>query len=118
MFLTWTRTVDVVSTGPMTATTAPDTTAAPATATAGAHRFAGPRTGASLALVSMLTVQLGIAVAVGLIDDVGAAGAAWLRLAWAGVLLLVIVRPRRAQFSRSSFGAAVALGVATASVTL
>lgn len=92
--------------------------AAPALVAPASARFTGPRTGASLALVSMLTVQLGIAVAVELIDDVGAAGAAWLRLAWAGVLLLVVVRPRAAQFSRSSFRAAVALGVATASVTL
>jgi inner membrane transporter RhtA len=113
MYLTWTWTVVRVSTGAMTTLTTP---AAPATTTP--QRFSGPRTGASMALVSMLSVQLGIAVAVGLIDDVGAVGAAWLRLAWAGVLLLVLVRPRPSQFTRSSFGAAVALGIATAAVTL
>ena len=42
----------------------------------------------------MLCVQLGLAASVGLIDEVGPSGAAWLRLFWAGVLLLVIVRPR------------------------
>ena len=47
----------------------------------------------------MLCVQLGLAVSVGLIDRIGAEGAAWLRLVWAGVLLLVLVRPRPSQFS-------------------
>jgi inner membrane transporter RhtA len=71
-----------------------------------------------MAVVSMLCVQLGLAVSVGLIDEVGAAGAAWLRLAWAGVLLLVIVRPRPGQFRRETLLAGSALGVVTAGVTL
>jgi inner membrane transporter RhtA len=71
-----------------------------------------------MAVVSMLTVQLGIAAAVGLFDDVGPLGAAWLRLAWAGVILVVLVRPRPSRFTRSSFRASVALGVVTAGVTL
>lgn len=76
------------------------------------------RSGASMAVASMLCVQLGLAASVGLIDDVGAAGAAWLRLFWAGVLLLVVVRPRPALFDREAFWASVALGVVTAGVTL
>jgi inner membrane transporter RhtA len=76
------------------------------------------RTGASMAMASMLCVQLGLAASVGLIDDLGAAGAAWLRLAWAGVLLLVLVRPRYSSFSRESLRAGIALGVATAGVTM
>jgi len=67
---------------------------------------------------SMLSVQVGLAIAVTLIDRVGVEGAAWLRLAWAGVLMLVIVRPRAAAFTRSTFLACVALGVVTASVTM
>jgi inner membrane transporter RhtA len=55
---------------------------------------------------------------VGLIDQVGAAGAAWLRLFWAGVIFLVVVRPRRSAFSRTAFRAATALGVVTAGMTL
>jgi len=66
----------------------------------------------------MLCVQLGLAASVGLIDDVGAGGAAWLRLFWAGVLLLVLVRPRRSTFSPAALRAGTALGVATAGVTL
>jgi inner membrane transporter RhtA len=76
------------------------------------------RSGALMALGSMLCVQFGLAIAVTLIDDIGVEGAAWLRLAWAGILLLVIVRPRRVAFTRSSFLMAVALGVVTAAVTM
>jgi len=71
-----------------------------------------------MAVVSMLFVQLGLAASVGLIDQVGAGGAAWLRLFWAGVLLLVIVRPRPSAFSRETLRAGIALGVVTAGVTL
>lgn len=71
-----------------------------------------------MAVAAMLSVQLGVAVAVGLIDQIGAEGAAWLRLAWAGVLFLFFLRPRRAGFTRRSFAACVVLGVVTAGVTL
>jgi len=66
----------------------------------------------------MLCVQLGLAASIGLIDEIGAGGAAWLRLAWAGVLLLIVVRPRPSAFSGEAIKAGVALGVATASLTL
>ncbi|WP_326835552.1 EamA family transporter [Amycolatopsis rhabdoformis] len=76
------------------------------------------RTGASLAVAAMLCVQLGLALSVGLFDRVGPEGAAWLRLAWAGVLLLVLVRPRPSSFSRSALLACVGLGVVTAGMTM
>ena len=44
------------------------------------------RTGAGMALASMICVQLGLAASVGLFDDVGPEGAACLRLTWAGLL--------------------------------
>ncbi len=71
-----------------------------------------------MAVVSMLCVQVGLAASVGLIDQIGAGGAAWLRLFWAGVLMLVIVRPRLSAFSRETLAAGIALGVVTAGVTL
>ena len=77
-----------------------------------------PRSGAAMAVTSMLCVQLGLAASVALIDQVGADGAAWLRLFWAGVLMLVVVRPRRSTFSRETGRAGVALGVVTAAVTM
>ncbi|MCV7284314.1 EamA family transporter [Mycolicibacterium wolinskyi] len=76
------------------------------------------RSGALMAMGSMACVQIGLALAVSLIDDIGAEGAAWLRLVWAGILMLAIVRPRRTAFTRSTFGACVVLGVVTAGVTL
>jgi inner membrane transporter RhtA len=76
------------------------------------------RAGAGMALVSMFCVQVGIAASVGLFDDVGPDGAACLRLAFAGLILLAIVRPRPGAFSRSSLAAAIALGAVTATVTL
>ncbi len=71
-----------------------------------------------MAVVSMLCVQLGLAASVGLIDQVGAAGTAWLRLSWAGLILLVLVRPRPSAFSRETLRAGIALGLVTAGVTL
>ncbi|MEU8631809.1 EamA family transporter [Amycolatopsis sp. NPDC048633] len=76
------------------------------------------RTGASFAVAAMLCVQLGLAVSVGLFDRIGPEGAAWLRLAWAGVLLLVLVRPRPSSFRRATFLACCGLGVVTAGMTL
>ncbi|MGZ5399008.1 MAG: EamA family transporter [Nocardioides sp.] len=71
-----------------------------------------------MALASMTCVQLGLAVSIGLMDQLGATGVAWLRLTWAGVLLLVLVRPRPSAFTRSSLLACVALGVVTAGITM
>jgi inner membrane transporter RhtA len=76
------------------------------------------RSGASMAVGSMLCVQLGLAASVGLIDDIGASGAAWIRLFWAGILLLVLVRPRLSLYSREALWSGAALGVVTAGVTL
>jgi inner membrane transporter RhtA len=74
--------------------------------------------GTSMAVASMLCVQLGLAASVGLIDELGAEGAAWLRLAWAAVLLLVVVRPRPSDYTRRTFAACVALGLVTAGLTM
>ena len=76
------------------------------------------RVGALMAVASMLSVQLGLAVAVNLIDDLGAAGTTWLRLAWAGVIVLVLVRPRPSDFSPAAFRATVLLGVVTSGTAL
>ncbi len=84
----------------------------------GQGRSPGSGVGASLAVAAMLCVQLGVAASTGLFDSVGPLGAAWLRLAWAGVLLLVVVRPRPSYFTRSTLLACVALGVVTAGMTL
>lgn len=71
-----------------------------------------------MALASMLCVQLGVAASVGLIDTLGPAGTAWLRLTWSAVILLVVVRPRPSAFSRDSLLSGALLGIATGGVTL
>jgi len=76
------------------------------------------RTGTFMAVGSMTCVQLGLALSVGLFDQVGPLGAAWLRLAWAGLVLLVVVRPRPSRFGRRGLLTAVALGVVTAGLTM
>ena len=71
-----------------------------------------------MAIAAMFCVQVGVAASVGLFDEVGADGAACLRLAWAGVLLLVLVRPRPSAFSRRGLVASVVLGAVTAGMTM
>lgn len=75
------------------------------------------RVGASMALASMSLVQLGVAASVGLFDQLGPEGTAWLRLLWAGALFLVIGRPWRFTFTRSGWLTCVALGVTIAVMT-
>jgi inner membrane transporter RhtA len=76
------------------------------------------RTGVLMATGSMVCVQIGLALSIGLMDRIGPEGSAWLRLAWAGLILLVVVRPRPSAFTRSTFMACVMLGVVTAGVTM
>ncbi len=76
------------------------------------------RTGAFMATGSMLSVQVGLALSLSFVDRIGVEGAAWLRLVWAGVLLLVLVRPRPSAFTRRSFLTCVLLGLVTAGVTM
>ena len=102
---TWTRTVAVASNGRVTTTTP-----------RGPARTA--RTGAALAAGAMVCVQLGLAASVGLFGRIGPEGAAWLRLAWAAVLLVILVRPRPSAFARTGLRACVALGIVTAGLTL
>ena len=83
-------------------------------------RRAGPaqptRVGAVMALGSMTCVQLGLASSVGLFDRIGVEGAAWLRLGFAGLIVLVLLRPRR--LTRRGLVGGIALGVVTGGVTL
>jgi inner membrane transporter RhtA len=71
-----------------------------------------------MALASIVCVQVGIAASVSLFDDIGPASTAAVRLAWAGVVLLVLVRPRPSAFSRRGLVASAVLGVVTGAMTL
>ena len=100
--LTWTRTIGSYVLTIMIVAAAPS------------RSQAGPL----MAVGSMMCVQLGLALSVPLFGQVGPLGAVWLRLAWAGVILLIAVRPRPWRFRRPTLLAAVALGVVTAGVTM
>ncbi|MFJ8925905.1 EamA family transporter [Streptomyces sp. NPDC102364] len=77
-------------------------------------RPSGAQAGFAMAVASMSTVQLGSALTVPLFGQLSALGTAGLRLGWAGVLLLVLVRPRRRDFTASDLLACTVLGAATA----
>jgi inner membrane transporter RhtA len=65
----------------------------------------------------MVCVQLGLAASIGLIDRLGSDGTAWLRLAWAGLVLAVLVRPPLREFTRRGLLTCALLGVVTAGLT-
>jgi inner membrane transporter RhtA len=83
-----------------------------------ARGLAGAPGGVLMATASMSCVQLGLALSVHLFDQLGPLGVAGLRLAWGGVLLVVLVRPRLRQFTRQDLLACGGLGVVTAGMTL
>jgi len=65
-----------------------------------------------LALTAMVSVQLGAAIAKTHFDDVGAVGAAALRLVIGAVVLALVVRPRVRHWTRAQWVGAVGLGLA------
>jgi inner membrane transporter RhtA len=83
-----------------------------------ARRLNGAEGGALLALGSMSCVQLGLALSVHLFDRLGPVGVAALRLAWAGALMLVLVRPRPRDFARPDLLASALLGLVTCALTV
>lgn len=91
---------------------------APGAARLRAPRRSPARDGVAMALVAMTSVQLGLALSVGLIDAIGVVGAAWLRLSVAALVLLAMVRPQRLHFPQGALRTTVALGIATAGVSL
>lgn len=82
--------------------------------TSGPGRLRGAEGGALMALGSMSSIQLGLALSVTLLDQLGALGTVGLRLAWAGLLLLLLVRPRPRDFTRRDLAACTLLGAVTA----
>lgn len=72
----------------------------------------------TLAVVAMLSVQLGAAISVGLFDDIGVAGTAWLRLTIGAVGFILIARPRYWAWTWCQMRGPVLLGVVTAGMTL
>jgi inner membrane transporter RhtA len=72
----------------------------------------------TLAIGAMLSVQLGSALSVPLIDQVGAAGTAWLRLSLGGLFFLAVARPAWRSIRRQDLPPLIALGVVSGLTTI
>ncbi|CAB4934852.1 MAG: EamA family transporter [Actinobacteria bacterium] len=71
-----------------------------------------------LAAVAMFSVQLGAAISVGLFEEVGVAGTAWLRITIGAIGFVLIARPRYWRWSRRELRAPILLGFVSAGMTL
>lgn len=89
--------------------TAPSTTPAP-------HSGLVPPWG--LAVAAMLSVQLGSALSVPLIDVVGPAGTAWLRLTAGALVFLALARPPLRSVRRHDVPTLIGLGIATGLISI
>ena len=70
-----------------------------------------------LAVAAMLSVQLGSALSVRLVESVGPAGTAWLRLSIGALIFLALARPPLRAVRRADAAALLGLGVTTGLVT-
>lgn len=70
-----------------------------------------------LTFAAIVAAQAGSVFSVRLIPLVGSDGTAWLRFAFAGLILLALVRPRVRSLSRDQVPTLIALGLATAVMT-
>jgi len=71
-----------------------------------------------LAVTAILSVQLGSALSVNLIETVGPAGTAWLRLSMGAVILLAIGRPPLRSIHRADVLPLLGLGITTGVMTV
>ena len=71
-----------------------------------------------LAVTAILSIQLGSALSVDLIDEVGPAGTGWLRLSMGAIILLAIARPPLRSVRRADVLPLLGLGVATGMMTI
>lgn len=71
-----------------------------------------------LAVVAIVSIQLSSALSVGLIESVGPAGAAWLRLSMGAVLLILLAPPPLRSVRRCDIPVLLALGVAMGLTTV
>ncbi|MEZ5185480.1 MAG: EamA family transporter [Candidatus Nanopelagicales bacterium] len=72
----------------------------------------------SLAVASIVMIQLGAALSTGLFDQLGAGGTGWLRLVCGGLIFILIARPTLSDYSLRDLRVALALGLMTGTMTL
>ncbi|SCB57876.1 inner membrane transporter RhtA [Rhizobium aethiopicum] len=78
----------------------------------------GLAAGGLMCLLSMSSIQFGAALSSQAIASYGPAGASWMRLAFAAIILAVVVRPRIASYNRAQWTSALVLGATTALMTM
>ncbi|WP_132521610.1 EamA family transporter [Rhizobium sp. BK376] len=78
----------------------------------------GMAAGALMCLMSMSSIQFGAALSAPAIATFGPAGASWLRLAFAAVMLAIAIRPPVLRYSGAQWIAALVLGTTTALMTM
>ncbi|NQW73637.1 MAG: EamA family transporter [Actinobacteria bacterium] len=66
----------------------------------------------------MISVQLGAAISLGLFEEIGVAGTAWIRITIGAIGFVLIARPRYWKWSRQELRAPVLLGIVSAGMTL
>ncbi|TFB68083.1 EamA family transporter [Cryobacterium glaciale] len=71
-----------------------------------------------LAVTAMFSVQLGSALSVGLIDNVGPAGTAWLRLSLGAIIFLILARPPLRSIRLPDMPVLLGLGIVTGTMTV
>jgi inner membrane transporter RhtA len=71
-----------------------------------------------MCLMSMSSIQFGAALSSPAIATFGPAGASWLRLLFAAIILLVAIRPPVLRYSRGQWTGALVLGTVTALMTI
>lgn len=71
-----------------------------------------------LAVTSMLSVQLGSALSVGLFSSVGPTGTAWLRMTMGAIIFLILARPPLNSIRRQDVPALLILGIMTGIFTI
>jgi inner membrane transporter RhtA len=81
-------------------------------------RTAAPVPPWTWAVTAMVSIQLGSALSVHLIDTIGPAGTAWLRLSVGAIILVAIARPRLRTIRLGDAPALVGLGIATGLMTM
>jgi inner membrane transporter RhtA len=72
----------------------------------------------SLAVVAILSVQLGAALSTRLFDQIGPGGTAWLRLSAGALIFLALVRPRFRDYTLRELRGPMLLGVVTGITTV
>jgi inner membrane transporter RhtA len=74
--------------------------------------------GLVLCLLSMSCIQFGAALSAQLMRTIGVLPTSCMRLSWAGLLLLVLIRPPIRSYTRRQWRSALLLGLASAAMTL